>query len=131
VAGERGFRASSDAGSATFSFVGGRLRACAFSLALGAGFELWPCSTFEGGAVVAKGYIDNPNTQVDPWFAVGAAIRFGYRAAVGGLHLEVGPVFPILKTHYVFGPVDAPDGTVHDTPAVGLQAALGGSLTIF
>lgn len=41
---------------------------------------------------IAEGYIENPITQVDAWFAAGAALRLGYRDAVAGVHLEAGRV---------------------------------------
>jgi hypothetical protein len=130
VAGELGARAAVGPGSARFSFAGARLRGCAPSWALGGAFELRPCALVEAGALFALGYIDDPKSQVDPWLAAGAAVRLSRTMGSGALRLEAGPVFPIVRNQYVFGPAEGPNTRAHEVPWVGLYLALGGSLQI-
>jgi hypothetical protein len=131
VAGERSAETERGPGSVRFSYVGARLHGCAFSLALGASFDLRPCAVFEAGALVGEGFIAHPSTQVDAWLAAGPAIRLGYGGAPWSLRLEAGPMFSITRNDYVFGPAPDPRATAHDVPLVGFYGALGGALQIF
>lgn len=131
LAGERGFRDTSGSGSTEFSFAGGRVRVCGSALRLGARFEARPCLSFEGGALVAEGKIEHPNTRVDVWLAGGAAWRLGYRVPGGGLYAEAGPLVPIIRYRYVFETVNGPDTLAHQVPRFGVQLAVGGALRIF
>jgi hypothetical protein len=85
----------------------------------------------ETGVVVAEGFIAHPETQVDAWLAAGAAARGTLRLGPVAIGVEVGPLFPITRNHYVFGPTDAPDGDAHQVSAVGFYASLGIALQIF
>jgi hypothetical protein len=131
VAGERGAKSANGPGSARFSFVGGRLRACVLRLALGPSFDLRPCAVFEGGVLAAEGFIDNPATRTDAWLAAGPLARLTFRSGRVGLHLEGGPMFSITQNDYIFGTKEAPAATVHEVPLLGAYIAVGGALHIF
>jgi hypothetical protein len=127
IAGERGLRVGGGPGDARFNFVGGRLEACVFSVQLARHVSAMPCGLLEGGALIAQGFIDEPETAVDPWFAVAPTGRVAWNAGRGwSLLFEAGPLFSLTyKNRYVFGDVSDPEAIVHDVPLLGAFFAAG------
>jgi hypothetical protein len=131
-AGERGSQEPNGPGSTRFSFLGARVRGCVFAWQPIPTLDVQPCAVIETGAVVAEGFIQHPETQVDGWFAAGVAGRVTLRIGPAAIAAEVGPLFPITRNHYVFGPVTSRDAvSVHEVGPVGAYASLGVALQIF
>ncbi len=112
---------SSD-GSAALRFVGGRFELCPLRFG-NSSFVVRPCAGGELGAVEARGYIaDNPKTVTKPWVSAEVTLRaqwFASRSLFAELGL--GPVFPLVRTHYFF----TPDRPLYSVPDVSARAALG------
>jgi hypothetical protein len=131
-AGERNGKELNGPGSTRFSFLGARARGCAFAWQPMARLDVRPCVVIETGAVVAEGFIANPATQVDGWFALGGAGRVMLRIGPLAIAAEVGPLFPVTRDHYIFGRVTNPEAVhVHDVSPAGVYASLGVALQIF
>lgn len=131
VAGERGARLESGPGEAQFSFVGGRLEGCFFGISLGKAIALMPCAVFEGGALIAEGYIEQPRTVVDPWFALGLNARLSADLGRATALLEAGPSFPLRPDdRVVFGNVEHPRQEVHNVDWIGGFVSLGLSFAV-
>jgi hypothetical protein len=131
-AGERGAKERNGPGQTRFSFLGARLRGCAFAWQPLQSLDVRPCAVIETGAVVAEGFIDHPETRVDGWFAAGVAGRVTARIGPAAIAVEAGPIFPITRNGYVFGPTTGPNSfPVYDVGVVGVYASLGVALEIF
>jgi hypothetical protein len=127
-AGERGGKEPNGSAGTRFSFLGARLRGCVLAWQPLPTLDVRPCAVIETGAVVAEGFIAHPQTQIDAWFAAGAAARGTLRIGPAALGAEVGPLFPITRNDYVF---EAPERPAHEVNAVGFYASLGVALQIF
>lgn len=121
--------ASTNTGTGTFHFIGGRLEACPVRAALGESVAIVPCAALTAGALEASGNATVPthpfSTSVTrPWVDVPILARVEL-SLLKNLVVEgqAGLLFPLIRDHFVLQPVE-----IHQAPAAGWLLGTGASL---
>jgi hypothetical protein len=117
VGGTGSFYAGQGAG-ASFLRAIARVEGCGFEWRPTSSIKLAPCLSVETGVVFADGV-----RQTTSFFAAGGLLpRLAIDVGPVVLDLQGGPIFPMLRTHFIF---EAPKFSSWSVPAVGGTAALG------
>jgi hypothetical protein len=118
---------SDSSASARLLWLAARAAACPYQLRL-ATTALGPCVAAEIGALRGSGAdTNNARAQTGWWFAPGALLNWSMVAGPIWVHANAGPVFPVVRDHFVIAVASADGATQRPreafrAPAVGLVA---------